>query len=62
MSYKSRISNLKKFSWTVSGLAITALLAPQAMAEPEQLPTVEIHFEVLDKFLSQDVNMQPPGA
>jgi outer membrane protein OmpA-like peptidoglycan-associated protein len=62
MSYKSRISNLKKFSWTVSSLAIAAFSAPLAMAAQDELPTVEIHFEVLDKFLAQDVNMQPQGA
>ncbi len=63
MSYKSRISNLRKFSWTASVLAITALSATQAMAAPEQLPTVEIHFEVLDKFLSQDnYQAQSPNA
>jgi outer membrane protein OmpA-like peptidoglycan-associated protein len=62
MSYQSRILNLKKFSWTVSSLAIVAFYAPQAMAAPEQLPTVEIHFEVLDKFLAQDANMQPADA
>lgn len=63
MSYKSRISNLRKFSWTASVLAITALSAAQAMAAPEQLPTVEIHFEVLDKFLSQDnYQAQSPNA
>jgi len=62
MSYKSRISNLKKFSWTVSSLAIAAFSAPLAMAAQDELPTVEIHFEVLDKFLAQDVNMQSQGA